>query len=704
ALLASSVHCAQCHDHRYDPISHRDYFALRSVFEPALDWQAWKTPAQRLVSLYTAEDRAQAAAIESQVQQVAAERAAKQAEFMQQAAEQELMKFDEPLRSHLRTAYETPADKRSAEQIALLDSHPSLKISAGVLYQYLPKAAEELKGYDQKMSEMRAGKPSEQFVHALVEPPDHAPLTHLFHRGDFNQPRQVVQPGALTVTAAEGAELSFAADDSSLPTTGRRLAFARWLTGGSNPLTPRAIVNRVWMHHFGRGIVATPGDFGRLGGAPSHPELLDWLASDFVSHGWSLKHLHRTILSSTAWRQTSVSEPARQALDADNYFYWRKPLQRVDAEILRDTILAVAGNLDLQPGGPPVPIAEDETGQVRVDAEQPRRSIYVRVRRSQPVQTLQTFDAPVMSVSCDVRTVTTVAPQSLMMLNGQFVLEQAAQVAKLVRNQAVCQSLADGQCGQATDTTWMPSLPAPRWHYGSGSVDEAAGGVVEFRPLPHFTGTQWQGGPKLPDPQWGWVLLRAEGGHPGDRQHPAIRRWIAPLDGQISLSGSLQHGSENGDGVRGRVFAGGGLRGTWHAANTTVATEISPFAVQAGDAVDIVSDCVQQETSDSFTWTVKIRLTPEHGPGEDYDSASEFSGPAEDLSRLPGQIIAAWKQILSRSPNEQELQLALAFAGDQLSLMAKEQQGTPAGRSPGEQVLVNVCQMLLSCNEFLYIE
>ena len=131
-----------------------------------------------------------------------------------------------------------------------------------------------------------------------------------------------------------------------------------------------------------------------LGGEPSHAELLDWLAVDFIEHGWSLKHLHRRILTSTAWRQSSYRRPSGEAIDAENQFYWRKSLQRVDAEILRDSMLAVSGNLDLRLFGPPVAVAEDETGQVRVDASQPRRSIYARVRRSQPVGMLQTFDAP----------------------------------------------------------------------------------------------------------------------------------------------------------------------------------------------------------------------------------------------------------------------------------------------------------------------
>ncbi len=706
-LLGSSVQCAQCHDHRYDPISHADYFALRAVFEPALDWQAWKPPAQRLVSLSTEQDRAKAAAIEVEVQAVAAEKKEKQTAFIKQVFDEELLKFEEPLRTELRTAYGTTAAQRTAEQTKLLARHPQINVTPGVLYQYRPKAAEELKGYDAKIAEMRAKKPKEEFIHALVEPANHVPVTHLFHRGDFNQPKQEIRPAALTVTAAEGTRVEFPIDDPNLPTTGRRLAFSQWLTDRSNPLTARAIVNRIWMHHFGRGIVSTPGDFGRLGDDPSNLQLLDWLASDFVEHGWSLKHLHRQILTSTAWRQSSFRDPAREAIDAENHFYWRKSLQRVDAEILRDSILAVSGTLDLKPFGPPVAIAEDETGQVRVNAQQPRRSVYVQVRRSQPVGMLQTFDAPVMSVNCDVRTVSTAAPQSLMMLNGEFILEQANKVAeRAIADDSVNQS--EGKPAREADipalASWLPELPPPTWTYGTGVVDDAAGMLRDFHPLAHFTGTQWQGGVNVPDPTIGWVLLTAQGGHPGNPKHPAIRRWIAPADGQVSIAGTLQHSSENGDGVRGRVFAKTGQLGTWNAYHSSTATSVAAFSVQAGDAIDLVVDCIAHETSDSFSWGAKVTFTPRDGAAVVYDSIADFHGPADDLSRLPAQIIAAWELILSRSPSEDELRMTLAFAGDQLARMAKDRQGVMQGSTPAKQVLVNLCQMLLNSNEFIYIE
>ena len=435
ALLGSSLHCAQCHDHRYDPISLADYTAIRSVFEPALDWQQWRTPAERLISLSTEAERQQAAQIESQVQEIAKQRQIKQDQYMAEALEQELLKHDELLRESLRAAYLAPEAQRTAEQQTLLKTYPSVNISPGVLYQYLPAAAEELKKFDTQIDDLRSTKPVEEFISALTEPVGHAPLARLFYRGDFQQPREEIVPAGLSVLAAEGARAEFAVDDTSPSSTGRRLALARWLTDGNNPLVARVLVNRVWMHHFGRGIVATPGEFGRLGSLPTHPELLDWLAADLMEHGWSLKHLQRQIMRSTVWRQASQASVEQRALDPDNLFYSRKPLQRMDAEVIRDTMLAAVGRLDASLFGPPLAIKEDDTGQVIVDGSQTRRSLYIRARRTQPVAMLQAFDAPVMDINCEYRPTSTVATQSLIMLNGEFCLEQAAHLAELVVSQ-----------------------------------------------------------------------------------------------------------------------------------------------------------------------------------------------------------------------------------------------------------------------------
>lgn len=705
SLLGLSLQCAQCHDHRYDPIPQADYYALRAVFEPALDWKAWQPPGARRVSLYTEADRQRAGEIEDEVQTIAAEKATQQAEYMQQALDKELMKFEEPLRTQLREAYQTAADQRTDEQKQLLASHPSVNITPGVLYQYLPEAAEDLKKFDQRMNEVRSRKPPEEFLRVLTEPPNHVPETKLFFRGDHQQPKQTVPPAGLTVTSPEGARRAFATDAESLPTTGRRLAFARWLTSGEHPLVARVIVNRVWMHHFGRGLVATPADFGRLGATPTHPELLDWLASWFMDNGWDLKALHRLILMSTVWRQSSAVQAASDPSapeqtpvqrDPSNQYYWRKPLVRLEAEILRDRMLAASGTLDRDLFGPPIGIKEDETGQVVVEGA-PRRSLYVQVRRSQPVALLQSFDAPVMETNCERRANSTVATQSLMLMNGAFVVDQAARLAD--------RAAAEGQAVPDSLRTALPELPSlePDWKYGYGHFDDGLDRTASFTPLPHWTGSQWQGGPELPDPEVGWVLLNASGGHPDVPERAVIRRWTAPVDGVLAITGSLSHGSANGNGVRGRIISSrSGRAGTWTVHQGSTETPVSELAVQAGDTIDFLTDSLGNHTSDSFSWPVTLTLRTEGRPEQTISSTAAFQGPSEAPEVLPGQIVRAWELALCRPPSTPEMHLALDFASRQLRELSS--QDRVEGRGAVRQVLTNLCQSLLTCNEFLYVE
>jgi len=459
SLLGLTVGCAQCHDHRYDPIPQRDYYRLRAVLEPAYNWKSWRNPAERLISLYTDADRAKAGAVEAEARKLAEERRGQEKKYISAALEKELEKFDEPMRSKLKTACDTPADKRTPEQNALLKENPSVNINPGVLYQYNQKAADDLKAMDAKITEVRGRRPPEDFVSVLTEVPGQIPVTHLFHRGDFHQPGEAVPPGTLSVLNADGRPMIFPDHETGLGTSGRRLAFARWLVGESNPLTARVLVNRVWMEHFGRGLVRTPADFGVMGEKPTHPELLDWLAQEFVAQGWSIKHLHRLIMTSTVYRQRAVPgsqggrPPVGSAVDPDNHYYWHKPVQRLDAETIRDSILAVSGALNTKMFGPPVPVRPDVTGQIIVgvdktegdnkmpvdvplQGEEFRRSVYVQVRRSRPLAMLTTFDGPVMELNCERRQSSTVAPQALMLMNSQFLLDQAAKFAERARSEA----------------------------------------------------------------------------------------------------------------------------------------------------------------------------------------------------------------------------------------------------------------------------
>ena len=371
-LLGLTVGCAQCHDHRYDPIPQADYYRLRAVFEPALDPAHWRRPVQRLVSLYRDSDRDRAQVIEAEARRLQAQVDEKTRKYVAAALEKEFAKIAEPLRSKLRAARQTPAEKRTAEAKLLIATHPSLNLNAGVLYQYNQAAADELKKDQERVNAKRAEKPVEDFVSVLDEQPGVRPQTHVFHRGDHRQPKQVVIPGDLTITAPDGVRPEITDAKASSASSGRRLAYARHLVSGKHPLVGRALANRVWLHHFGRGLVETPGDFGALGSKPTHPELLDWLADELVASGWSLKRLHRLIMCSTIYRQLSNRDRSRDAIDTDNALLSRYPVRRLDAESLRDSILLLSGRLDRTLFGPPVPVVEDTVGLVNPAKDSPQ--------------------------------------------------------------------------------------------------------------------------------------------------------------------------------------------------------------------------------------------------------------------------------------------------------------------------------------------
>ncbi len=430
SLLGLTVGCAQCHDHKYDPIPQADYYRLRAVFEPAFDPAHFRRPAQRLVSLYSESDRSRAVAVDAEVGRMQAEYNAKEQQYVRAAFEKELAKFAQAERDKLRAAFETPAAQRTPQQKQLVAVNPKLNLNPGVLYQYNQAAADELKKMQEKIQAKRAEKPVEDFLAVLSEEVGKIPSTHIFYRGDPRQPTAEVQPGDLTIAAPDGARLEIPVKDSKLPTSGRRLAYAKHLTTGRHPLLGRVLVNRIWLHHFGRGIVDTPADFGLLGQRPTHPELLDWLATELVRQGWSLKRLHKIILCSTVYRQSSRRNPSTDALDSANALYGRFALRRLEAETLRDRMLATSGQLDRSLFGPPVLVAADTVGQVITSDDKPRRSIYLQVRRSQPVAFLTTFDAPGGELNCARRISSIAAPQALMLMNSEFVLGQARRFAQ----------------------------------------------------------------------------------------------------------------------------------------------------------------------------------------------------------------------------------------------------------------------------------
>jgi hypothetical protein len=273
------------------------------------------------------------------------------------------------------------------------------------------------------------------------------PEVRLLEGGDPAHAGDVVPHGYLSMIPALARAVE--PPPAGTPTSGRRLQLARWITDPANPLAARVMVNRLWQHHFGEGLVRTPDNFGMLSSPPKHPELLDWLAGELVAGGWRLKRLHRLIMLSSAYQMDSTHprEAEYAAVDFANELWWRRNRQRLEAEPLRDAMLAAAGQLNLKAGGPSFfPPASREALEglsKKTDAwgtsppeEQRRRSIYMMTKRSLLVPLMTTFDFADTTQPCSQRNISTVAPQALALLNNAFVHEQSRALAERVRREA----------------------------------------------------------------------------------------------------------------------------------------------------------------------------------------------------------------------------------------------------------------------------
>jgi hypothetical protein len=361
-----------------------------------------------------------------------------------------------------------------------------------------------------------------------------------------------------------------------------------------NPLTARVIVNRVWMYHFGAPLVRTPSDFGLRSEPPSHPELLDYLAARFIQEGWSLKKLHRLIMLSRAYQQSSEHNAKAAKEDPANQLLWRMNRKRLDFESMRDTFLALGGSVDLAQGGRPVDLTTEPFTA--------RRTVYGFVERQNLPGLFRTFDFASPDTTSPQRFATTVPQQALFLMNSPFVVQQAGKLiarADVQRAATVDDKLAQlhrfVSSARPTKMNWRsrstsfrasPPTSRPSNHRcgnmaGENLTTKQSAQNHSMR-LAHFNSYSWQGGKDLPDPKLGWVLLNAEGGHPGDDQgHAAIRRWVAPRDGVIAVSGELHHPEDKGDGVRARVVSNAsGVAGEWTAFKSKTATAVEKLQVK----------------------------------------------------------------------------------------------------------------------------
>ncbi len=434
-----------------------------------------------------------------------------------------------------------------------------------------------------------------------------------------------------------------------------RLEFARDIASTNNPLTARVMVNRVWMYHFGAPLVRTTSDFGLRSEPPTNPELLDYLASQFMANGWSLKKLHRIIMLSSAYQQISDDNPANAKIDPANDFFWRMNRHRLDFEAMRDTLLAVSGKLDTNMYGHAVDIT--------VEPFPARRTVYSFIERQNLPGIFRTFDFASPDTTSPHRFYTTVPQQALFLMNSPFAVQQAQAILnrseiKTARTDEErikrLYEMAFQRVPEPDEITLAKQFLATQntnsiepvaksiWQYGFGEFDSKTSRVKTFAKLPHFTGTAYQGSGKLPDEKLGWVTLNADGGHVGnDPQHAAIRRWRAPHDGVVRVSGALKHDSDKGDGVRGRVVSSvGGKLGEWIVHNTKATTNVERVEVKRGDIIDFVTDLRGNVDSDSFTWAPRVRyVDPAGGKGELFNAKTDFAAPPQERKPL-----TAWER------------------------------------------------------------
>ncbi len=409
-FLGLGIGCAQCHDHKFDPILQKDYFAIQAFLNSTW-WpenQTLASPAQR------AEHDAKLAQWEAATKEIRAELEAMEKPVLEGKQKGAVKQFPDDVQEiywkkpEERTCYE--------EQIAQL-------VQRQVDFDYRRTDYKKTFAKDEKKlaRHTELTEALKQFDHLKPAPLPAAFITTdtgteaantlLKRRGK----EEVVEPAFLTLLGDPAPKI-----EPTEKTTGRRSALADWIASEKNPFTSRVMVNRVWQRHFAEGLVATPNDFGMLGEAPSHPELLDWLVSRFLEDDWKLKNLHRLIVTSATYRQTARREPTsdEEIADPGNRLLWRYPPQRLDAEQIRDATLAASGELAHREGGP------------AIDGTAPNRSVYMKKRRNTPDAMIGEFDSPAGFSSTPNRIATTTPNQSLLLVNGAWSLERAEAFAK----------------------------------------------------------------------------------------------------------------------------------------------------------------------------------------------------------------------------------------------------------------------------------
>ncbi len=657
---ALTVACARCHDHKFDPIPTRDYYALYGVFQSC---------AEALVPCAEGEDDVLAALVKKnrelmtkrREEQMARTRA-RAADYV--AAQKELEKYPEEVFGQILE--EKDLNPYIVHRwTAWLEKHPGVPLTEEVLRRpdspafvpdepiannemYFPTNVVVELWKSQGEVDRHLLKHAKAPAHATILVDRAQPVTpRVFNRGN---PLTKGEPVPRQFLSLFGPQKPFARGSG-------RLELAQAIVDPRNPLTARVMVNRLWQHHFGRGLAGTPSDFGRQGSPPSHPELLDWLAAEFMRSGWSLKHMHRLIMMSQAYRRSGSKDGA--AADPDNRFLAYMTPHRLSFEELRDAWLHAAGFLETRMGGRPDSLFG--SGSLR-------RTLYCQVDRENLPAVMRTFDFANPDLSIPQRAETTVPQQALFGLNHPFVVrlargmvrsggQEAADVSGRVRyiyqrlfqrDPTAEETAAALAYVQASEPVILAKADTSKaWRYGVGEWDEATGRVKDFAVMPHFTGHAWQGDEEFPNARLGWAQLTAEGGHPGnDRRHAVVRRWVAPADGSYELKSTLVHEPEAGDGIRafvGHSRLGKLLSAELHAAKADLS--LPEVIMRAGETLDLVVDIGGGLNSDQFLWAPQISAR-NLSAGSGGDEPAVLWDAQRDFAAQPKTNLDAWEQFV----------------------------------------------------------
>ncbi|MBL4882921.1 MAG: PSD1 domain-containing protein [Planctomycetaceae bacterium] len=441
-VMGLTMECARCHSHKYDPIPHRDYYRFKAIFQGAFDEHDWLTFKNRTLKIATVERK-------EQVRKKNPPLAKKLAKLNASLTNAIKLLQTETLRQHYPeqseadrietfVALKIADNNRTQPQRNLVEKLRRAEVMPDADQpQLVIEAKVALREIEQQIIQVRMQMEPPLTIRALWDRGAPSP-TYILRRGDYDKPGRLVGPGVPSVLTNGRTPFDIKTPfPEGTPKTGRRLAFANWLIQPDHPLTSRVMVNRIWHHHFGTGLVSTIENFGVKGGTPSHPELLDWLALKFIEQGWSIKDMHRLMMNSRVYRQSSYISEKHQKIDPQNRLLSHMPLKRMDAESLRDSLLFISGKLDDTTGGPPVSVTIEPDGLVSANASVGggwRRSVYLQYRRTEIPTMMSTFDYPEMGPNCVDRSVSTVSPQSLMLMNNKRIRLLAVAFADRVKN------------------------------------------------------------------------------------------------------------------------------------------------------------------------------------------------------------------------------------------------------------------------------